>query len=296
MTKNAPAATLTKRIQIVEDETLIAMDLRERLQGLGYFVTSVASTAEDAFRQAVVHAPDLILMDIHLKGTRDGIDSASQIRKALDVPVVYLTAHADGTTIERAKVTGPFGYITKPFETASLHAQIEMAIAKHETERKLRQSEAWLSTTIGNIGEPVVVTDREGHIAYMNPVALELTAWTEAAASGKLIFEVFKLLDPATNDPIADPVFGALHPEGFRALSGEYHLQILNGSMALVQMVVSANKSEDDSLLGVVIVFRDITDRELQLQTRANRNMETTSILAGMSGPRFEQFSDNYLG
>jgi len=281
MTETAPAIAV-KRILLVEDEALIAMDLKERLQCLGYSVTSIARTADEALRLAVSTPPDLILMDIQLSGEKDGIHAAEEIRKALDVPVVYLTAHSDSFTIERAKISGPFGYITKPFVTDTLRTQIEMALAKHQTEQRLRQSEAWLSATLRNIGDAVIATDCTGRIEFMNPVAEELTGWNIKRAAGEFASAVFKVSDPKTAEPVADPTLAVLSPEGVRTLSGEYSLQSVSGSVALVQTVISANQSEDGRLLGSVIVFRDITSqRELERRAEESQNMETIAIMAG---------------
>ena len=104
------------RILVVEDEHVVAEDIKESLQALGYDVSAVAYSGEEAVEKAEETNPDLVLMDIVLKGETNGISAAGQIRSRLDIPVVYLTAYADEKTIERAKLTEPFGYIVKPFD------------------------------------------------------------------------------------------------------------------------------------------------------------------------------------
>jgi CheY-like chemotaxis protein len=131
-------------ILVVEDEGLIALDLQRRLQALGYTVPATCATAGEAFTAASSHAPDLILMDIRLRGERDGIDAAEQIRTKLDIPVVFLTAHADMATLDRAKAASPFGYIVKPFGSTDLRANIEIARYRHKAEQIVRRNEAWL--------------------------------------------------------------------------------------------------------------------------------------------------------
>lgn len=297
MTGTVPALGVVRKIQLVEDEVLIAMDLKARLQSLGYSVTSIASTAEDALRHAMSDTPDLILMDIHLKGTRDGIQAADEIRKILDIPIVYLTAHADSATIARARLAGPFGYITKPFETTNLRVQIEIAISKHHTEQKLRESRAWLLTTLRNIGDAVIATDRAGRIEFMNPVAETLTGWSAKAAVGEFASRIFKMFDPETGDPVADPPLKASASEGLRTFCGEYNLRSLTGSLSHVQMVVSANQSENGKLLGLVIVFRDITrQREMERRTRESQNMEAVAIMAGGLAHDFNNLLTIILG
>ncbi len=126
------------QILIVEDETIVAMDIEDELVGLGYTVAAIASSGQEAIEKTAKTRPDLVLMDIRLKGKMDGIEAAEQIRTRFNIPVVYLTAYADDDTLERAKITEPFGYIIKPFQERDLHTTIEMALYKHRIERKLQ--------------------------------------------------------------------------------------------------------------------------------------------------------------
>ena len=119
-----------EKILIVEDERVVAMDIQNRLKDLGYFVCGSASSGEDAVKKTSELQPDLVLMDIVLKGDMDGIDAAGQIRERFNIPVVYLTAFSDEKTLQRARLTGPYGYILKPFEDSELRSNIEMALYK----------------------------------------------------------------------------------------------------------------------------------------------------------------------
>lgn len=129
------------KILIVEDETLVSFDLKNILLSLGYNVIGVVRTGEEAFSIAFEEKPDLILLDIMLGGKLNGIEAAEQIKKSIDVPIVYLTAYADKDTIQSAKVTEPYGYIIKPFEERALQSTIELALYKFKTELKLKESE-----------------------------------------------------------------------------------------------------------------------------------------------------------
>ena len=126
------------RILVVEDGNVIAKDLSLRLKNLGYDVAGVANSGEDALKLIEETRPDLILMDIMLKGDIDGIETASLVKERFDIPVVYLTAFSDDETIARAKITGPFGYILKPFEERELKSNIEIAIYKHGMDKALK--------------------------------------------------------------------------------------------------------------------------------------------------------------
>lgn len=131
------------RIMIVEDIWLIANDLRESLGKLGYTVTAIVSSGEEAVKKAGEEMPDLILMDIVLSGRMDGIEAAEKIRSATDIPVIYLTAYSDEKKLERAKVTEPFGYLIKPVNDRELHTTIETALYRnrmeHERKKLLRE-------------------------------------------------------------------------------------------------------------------------------------------------------------
>lgn len=129
------------KILVVEDESIVAMDIRKRLTRLGYEVAGTASSGENAVEMATLTHPNLVLMDIMLKGEMDGIEAAGLIRDRLNIPVVYLTAFSDEDTLQRAKVTGPFGYLIKPFEERELHVTLEIALYTHGIEQSLKKSQ-----------------------------------------------------------------------------------------------------------------------------------------------------------
>ncbi len=129
---------LSTRILIVEDEVITAREIGFRLEELGYPVPEAVFSAEAAVERAAAARPDIILMDIHMAGPMDGIAAAGQIRAELDIPIIYITACADEQTLRRARQTEPFGYIVKPFGEPELRATLEMALAKHEAEKRLK--------------------------------------------------------------------------------------------------------------------------------------------------------------
>jgi signal transduction histidine kinase len=132
------------RVFIVEDETIVAHDLVRMLESLGYEPAGTAVSGEQALSQIALRRPDIVLMDIALQGERDGIETADEIRRRHHLPVIFLTALGDAPTLQRAKLTEPFGYLFKPFEQREIHASIEMALYKHAMEESLRESEAKL--------------------------------------------------------------------------------------------------------------------------------------------------------
>lgn len=140
--------TTPLRIMVVEDEALIADEIQDRLTRLGFEIPTVTDTAEKALEAVQAHSPDLVLMDIRLKGKQDGIQAAGVIRERFKLPVVFLTAHSDHATLSRAKETGPFGYVLKPFQERELLVAIEMAIHMHELEENLRIRTGELEETV----------------------------------------------------------------------------------------------------------------------------------------------------
>lgn len=124
-------------VLVVEDESIVSKDIQHSLKKLGYNVVGAASTGEKAFELAASERPDIILMDIMLKGNINGIETAEKVKKELNIPVIYLTAYADEATLSKAKVTEPYGYIIKPFKEVDLHTSIEMALYKYSKEREV---------------------------------------------------------------------------------------------------------------------------------------------------------------
>lgn len=178
------------RILIVEDETIVALDLKNMLSSMGYEVTSTASTGKEAIERARVDRPDLILMDIILRGPMDGVEAAGAIREMDDIPIIYLTAHSDQSMVQRMKVTEPYGYILKPFEDPEVCIIAEMAIKKHRMERNLKEREQYLAVILKSIDEGVIVTDAEGMVKMANPVAEAMLGCRQDQAVGMDIKEM----------------------------------------------------------------------------------------------------------
>jgi len=158
-------------ILIVEDEAIIAEDLALKVRRLGYNVAGTTATGEEAVEIAVQRMPALVLMDIHLAGAMDGIEAARQIYHQCKLPVLFLTAHSDIGSIERAQQANAFGYILKPFSERDLRIQIEMALYRHEAERRLSESEERYRVLAETMLQGVVHIDASGKIIAMNPAA-----------------------------------------------------------------------------------------------------------------------------
>jgi PAS domain S-box-containing protein len=247
-------------ILVVEDEQIIAQDIRQTLSDLGYSVPRTVATGALALQYASKLKPQLILMDIKLKGETDGIAAASEIRRSFGIPDVYLTSHSDDATLARAAETHPYGYVVKPFNDRDLRTAIEIALQKHEFEEQLQARERWFATTLDSIGDAVLATDSDGIITFMNPVATRVTGWARCDAVGKEVDEVIRLTDPEGR-PIENPVHLALRDGQTVQLPPKTSMTLRTGVKLVVDDSASPIIDDDGRVVGGVVVFRDVTER-----------------------------------
>ncbi len=246
------------RILVVEDERITAEDIKEGLKSLGYEVPAVVHSGEEAVCKAGELQPDLVLMDIKLEGEMDGIEAAGEIKKYFDIPVIYLTAYSDESTIERAKMTEPSGYVLKepsgfvhkPFKESELHSTIELTLYRHEIEKNHDQ---WLSTMLGSINDALIATDENGKIRFMNHIAEDITGWIREEAINKDLVDVFN---------IQCEEFGTIN--GFKLDVNEYSMdRVMLNDKNGTKIPISANlnhiKDDKGNISGIALVFRDLT-------------------------------------
>ncbi len=283
---------MNAEILIVEDEGLIALDLKKKLEQAGYTIVGVVDNSDDALINAERLHPSLILMDIRLRGPKDGIETADQIRQRFHIPVIFVTAHADRETLNRARITEPFGYIVKPFHGIDFRVQIEVALWKHKMEQKLRVSEAWLSATFRNVADALIATDDKGNVALMNGPAAELTGWERDEATGRPLADVFPVADETTRVPVPG-VFLEFRDAVTEAVpDGEYEVNkkaaprtfILTPrgvtEPLIVEAGISANR-DGCKTFGIIIAFRDITERrKTERQDRQLQKMNALTLMA----------------
>ena len=257
---------------IVEDEAIVAADLAAKLTQLGYEVVGITAQGPEAIALASRYRPQVVLMDIWLKGPMDGIEAAEAIRRQFDLPVIYLTAHADAATLARAKFTEPFGYILKPFEERDLATHIEMALYKHQADRQLREQREWLRVTLNSIGDGVIACDANGKINFLNPVAQSLTGWKAEEALGQTIQEVFRCINEQTHLALEDPVARVLREGRVVALANHAALVARNGREVPIEDSAAPILDSGGQLIGVVLVFHDVTEkRRAEEALRKNR-------------------------
>ncbi len=275
------------KIFVVEDESLVARDIQNMLRSLGYEVTGVVASGEQAIQKASALAPDLVLMDIVLKGDIDGIAAAEKLWEEYGIPVIYLTAYADDTTFERAKLTKPFGYLLKPFEERELQTTIEMALYKSKMEMRLREREQWLATILRSIGDGIIVADANGRVEFMNPLAERLTGWPSGEALNKPLGEVFAAGAAKTVDGDA-PSPECAASDGACSAPVEDVLASRNGGTVPIELTSAPIIDGKKGPRGDVHVFRDITRRkesEDQLRRALKGMVQAMSVTVEMRDP-----------
>ena len=251
-----------KKIMIVEDEKIVALDIKGSLEHFGYSVPCMADSGEDAIKFIDQCRPDLILMDIVLKGKIDGIEAAKTIHDNYGIPVIYLTAYSDERTLQRAKLTEPFGHILKPFDERELRTNIEIALYKREREKeKLFNQDNCINSLLDNIGDAVISTDRKGNIKYINPLAEALTGFTRSEALGCRITDVFKVVCD-DNRTVEDPIRKVFREGAFFGLEDNTVLVSKDNTRIPLDIIGSPVTNKENEIIGAVIIFYDITERK----------------------------------
>jgi PAS domain S-box-containing protein len=251
---------------LVSSDPSIARDLHERLVTLGYQVVGVAASEEEAILQIGASRPDVILTDIRLEKDNGGeIKTGKLLRKLYDIPIIYITGSIGQNTIQRARTTGPFGYVYRPFDNQQLMVTIETALTRHQLERKLRQSKQWLDTTLTSIGDGVIATDESGLLRFINPAAMEYTGWHHTDAIGMPLASIFSLLDEKSREPIDLHLIEEPEPESASKVGWEGLLVPKNGTPFPVEARSTSIKDAGGRIYGTVLVFRDVSRQRAAL-------------------------------
>jgi PAS domain S-box-containing protein len=277
------------RVLVVEDEGIVARDLEHNLRFMGYEVAGVVDSGEKAVSIAVEAKPDLVLMDIVLKGPMDGVEAAGEIRRRLDIPVIYLTAYADDGTLDRAKLTEPYGYLLKPFQEREVRSTIEMALYRHGVGKKLRERERWFATTLKALSEGVITTGTEGRVTFMNPAAERLTGRPKEEAQNRFLREVLPFTSGENSGGGRDELEKGFRGERDAGIVPEAVLKGTDGLHHPVEISWAPIRDDRDSALGTVWVLHDLKERkqaekekrELQEQFLHAQKLEAVGRLAG---------------
>jgi diguanylate cyclase (GGDEF)-like protein len=249
-------------ILVVEDEALVAADIQAVLRGFGYEVPKTASTNEEALRAVEQFHPDLILMDVRLKGGDDGVVTAATIRDRWPTPVVFLTSHADDATLSRAQGVEPFGYLLKPFNERELRATVQIALQRSFREESLRQQRGMLAGAVNGAQDAILAVDREGKVLFANDAALRADGEADARThqspwtTGS---DGIRLPDRKTPCPPAGlPLVRALQGETVNDV--DLFIEPHAGAQGCLYSVNAAPlRDGDGSVTGAVAIARDVT-------------------------------------
>ncbi|MBW4556057.1 MAG: response regulator [Trichormus sp. ATA11-4-KO1] len=268
------------RILVVEDEVIVARTIASQLNQLGYMVTGTASSGKVAIAKASEIKPELVLMDIILKGDMDGIAAATYIREQLDIPVIFLTAYGDENTLQRAKLTQPFGYVVKPFTSKDLRIAVEIGLLKHQLERDLRENRDRLATLLNSMSDAVIATNEQAMVTFMNPAAELLTGWQQADALGKHISRIFHIIDEVTQASLENPVIKVLREQQVVYLGEFTSLITKDGKKVPIGDSASPIMRRPDQINGVVVVFWDLSERRQTelLEQALNKERELNNL------------------
>lgn len=250
------------KLLIVEDEGVVAWHIQEALENLGHIVVASIASGKKAIEIAAQNQPDLVFMDIRLKGEIDGIEAAQEIRNRFNIPVIYLTAYADDQTLERALATNPLGYLIKPFQEKELQTTLEVALHRHKLELYLKKQKEWFFTTLNSIDNATITTDCQGYINFINPAAVALIGWSEQEVLGKNATEILSFIDGETNQKIESPLFRAIKENITFSLPERCLLQTKDGITKPITDTVSPIKNSNGEIIGSVLVFQDITETQ----------------------------------
>ncbi len=246
---------MKERILIVEDERIIAEDIKKTLETLGYIVTSIEASRKGALKKAEKDKPDLVLMDIMLQRKMEGVQAAEQIRSQFGIPVVYLTAYTDKNLLEDAMITRPYGYIVKPYTNAELYTTIETALNRHKLEIELGESEEKYRDLFESAKDMIVIVDKDGNIIDVNESAEHVTGFNRSELLERNLIADIVISDDRhiCRDILHNQKEVQIH---------EIRLKTKDGRLVTIQGSSSGRFAKDGTLLSMSLICRDVTERK----------------------------------
>ncbi|MCU0288913.1 MAG: response regulator, partial [Acidobacteria bacterium] len=264
------------KIMVVEDELIVATNIENQLRKIGYEVISNIDSGEEAICIAKEKKPDLVLMDIKLSGKMDGIEAAQYLYDQLNIPVVYLTAYLDNETLQRAKITSPYGYILKPFEINKLHITLEIALHKYQMEKMLRESERRFRTLAEYSPVGIFQTDIAGNCVYMNQRWYEITGFSPLEP----VNDWKSAIHPEDRALVQENWDKMIHSDGKFAM--EYRFQNAEGNVNWVFGHVTPLNPNPQENTGYIGIITDISEnKKMEKKILTADRLESIGILAG---------------
>jgi diguanylate cyclase (GGDEF)-like protein/PAS domain S-box-containing protein len=260
-----------RKILVVEDKQTIASNIRKSLQKLGYSVSEITKSGEDAIKKVAETHPHLVLIDICLAGEIDGVHVTDIIQNHFHVPVIYLTECSECKTLDKNQLSEPFNYIVKPFIESDLQFAVEMALYKHQSKKMLYEEKQRLAAIINSMGCAVIVTYANGCIQMMNSTAELITGWKQSEALGKDLVEVVSLVDKDIGEKIGNLATDAIEAGEILDLPENCTLITKDGKEIAIGDNVAPIIDQNGNITGAVLVFQDITKRK-QTEAQLMRN------------------------
>jgi diguanylate cyclase (GGDEF)-like protein/PAS domain S-box-containing protein len=260
-----------RKILVVEDEEKLSSNIRKNLQKLGYSVSEITGSSEEVIRKVVEVHPNLVLIDIRLPGKINGLQLANIIHNNFHIPIVYLTDSSGYKILQNNQLNHPFSYLIKPSIESDLNFVIEMALYKHQSEKRLQEEKQRLTTIINSMGHAVIVTYTNGCIQMMNRIAEVITGWKHNQAFGKDLVEVMRLIDQDVAEPIGNVATDAIEAGEVLSLPDNCILITKDGQEIPIADNVAPIRDQNGNITGAVLVFQDITKRK-QTEAELIRN------------------------
>ncbi|BAY78993.1 response regulator receiver modulated diguanylate cyclase with PAS/PAC sensor (plasmid) [Nostoc linckia NIES-25] len=251
-----------RKILVVEDEKTLASNIRKILQNLGYTVSEISESGEEVIKKVAEIKPNLVLINICLAGEINGVRLVDIIQNHFHVPAVYIINRSEYKILENDRLIEPFHYIIKPFIESDLHFVIEMALYKHQSEKRLQEEKQRLTAIINSIGRAVIVTFENGCIQMMNPIAEILTGWKQSEALGKDIEEVVSLVNKDVGEAIENLAIDVIEAGEIFNLPENCTLISKDGKEIPIEDNFAPIRDGDGNITGAVLVFQDITKRK----------------------------------
>lgn len=245
------------KILVVEDEAIVAKDIQNTLIKLGYDVPATASSSVTAFQKVEELKPDLVFLDIKLKGDIDGIEIAEQIKKAYKIPVIFLTSFVDKTTLDRAKVTEPYGYIVKPFNETDLQTTVEMALYKFSRDTEIRDNHQRFANALTTLNEAIIITDTDCKITFLNPKAETITGFNNEVASGIELFKIMKIENESSQPVNQEEMVRMMNIPQISNLRNSTVTISRDNSVLSTDIISSPIRDENDLLIGNALLIRN---------------------------------------
>ena len=259
------------RVLIVEDERVVATHVERSLRDAGYLVTGIAASAIEAETLVQSAPPDVALVDIRLRGRSEGFEIAERLRNEADVPVVYMTAHTDDDTLQRAARTGAYGYVVKPFTIGEVKSALQVALYKHRLDQHLAERERWFSTTLRGIADGVVACDTEQRVTFLNAAAERMLQRSESSARGRTMSELLG----GSQAGVVSEIGQALTQRRSQRVCSDQYVKHTDAQSLLEGTVAPILHGE--RVLGAVLVLHDVTE-----QRRRDEQLALTDRLSSL--------------